>query len=352
MKYEFVELTSLHLDPKNPRLPNRLKGSSVDEVINWMLTDASLIELMLAIGSNGFFPGEPLLVVEEDEKLIVVEGNRRLASLLLLHKTVTPQVQIGSVEQVINITTARPTDIPIIKFDHRVDIEKYLGFRHVTGVKEWSPLAKARYLKSILNSVVDGEVSQEQYREIAKHIGSKRPYIQRLIVSYDLYELTERNSFYNIKGLSEDSFHFTYLMDSLNRPEIRDFLNVDFDCIPELASLDSDNFQELMELFFLRLENGKTAMNASSAQLAKFCAVLGNDKSLQYLIKNRDLDGAYEKTIDKEVDYRDSINTAESALKNALVSITDVKEFYPSDSQNLEDIIKYASSLLKQVTND
>jgi len=352
MQYVPVDLRDLNLDPNNPRLPTRLKTGTREDVINWMLTDASLIELMLAIGSNGFFSGEPLLVVEEDGKLVVVEGNRRLASLLLLNEIVVPSVQVGSVGQVIKITTSRPKKIPVIKFDHRNEIEKYLGFRHVTGVKEWSPLAKARYLKSILNSLADGEVTQDQYRELAKQIGSKRPYVQRLIASYDLYELVERESFYGIQGLSEDSFHFTYLMDSLNRPEIRDYIGVDFDTSGTLNKLNSDNFQQLIELFFLKRSNGRPAMNASSGQLAKFCAVLGNSESLTHLLKERDLDSAFEHTINKEIGFREAIVTAEESLKEALISITDVQEFFPSDQEYLKDIIKYANALLKQAIND
>jgi hypothetical protein len=352
MKYEFVDLANLNLDPKNPRLPTRLQSGSQEDVINWMLTDASLIELMLAIGSNGFFPGEPLLVVEENGKLVVVEGNRRLASLLLLNEIVAPSVQVGSVGQVINLTKERPDIIPVIKFDFRAEIEKYLGFRHVTGVKEWSPLAKARYLKSILNSVADGEVTQEQYLELAKQIGSKRPYVQRLIVSYDLYELIEREEFYNIASLNEDNFHFTYLMDSLNRPEIRNYIGVNFDVPVVLGELKADKFQQLIELFFLKRSNGKPAMNASSGQLAKFCDVLLNSESLVHFLKEGDLDSAFDLTIDKEIGYRDSVSTAEENLKNALVSITDVSEFFPSDQDKLKDIIKYAKSLLKQASND
>lgn len=352
MQYEFVDLVNLKLDPNNPRLPTRLKSGSQEEVINWLLTDASLIELMLAIGSNGFFPGEPLLVVEENGKLIVVEGNRRLASLLLLNEIVIPSVQVGSVGQVINITKERPDKIPVIKFELRSEIEKYLGFRHVTGVKEWSPLAKARYLKSILNSLADGEVTQEQYRELAKQIGSKRPYVQRLIVSYDLYEIIEQNNFYDIAGLNEESFHFTYLMDSLNRPEIRFYLGVNFDNSDALTGLDKTNFQQLIEWFFLRLANGRPAMNASSGQLAKFCEVLSNQESLSYFQKNGDLDSAFELTLDKAIDYRELVNTAEESLKEALVSITDVQEFLPSDQEILKNITKYVNALLKQVSND
>ena len=86
--YIEIKLEDLHLDHINPRLPRNLQNKSDDDVINWMLSVDNLIELMLAIGNNGFFPGEPLLVVNENGKNIVVEGNRRLASLKLLENPV------------------------------------------------------------------------------------------------------------------------------------------------------------------------------------------------------------------------------------------------------------------------
>ncbi|WP_408900131.1 ParB N-terminal domain-containing protein [Photobacterium piscicola] len=352
MNYEIVNLTNLKLDPSNPRLPLRLQHSSNEDIVNWMLTDASLVELMLAIGSNGFFPGEPLLVVEEDGKLVVIEGNRRLASLMLLNDIIEPAIQIGSVKQVKALTTQRPTEIPVIKFDARNEIEKYLGFRHVTGVKEWSPLAKARYLKSMMTDVADGEVTQGQYRELAKQIGSRGPYVQRLIVSYDLYEMIERNDFYNILNLNEETFHFTYLMDSLNRPEIRSFVGIDFDQLDVLSGLKAENFQQLIEWFFQKDTNHRTAMNASSGQLAKFCNILSNQESYDYFVSSRDLDSAYELTIDKSVGYRESVFGAERKLKEALISIVDVDDFTESDSASLRKIIKYSEELLKRINHN
>ena len=86
MHQQLIELDvgDLHLDPASPRLPRALHHSSDQEIIDWMLQDASLIELMLAIGTNGYFAGEPLLVTQENGRNIVVEGNRRLSSLILL----------------------------------------------------------------------------------------------------------------------------------------------------------------------------------------------------------------------------------------------------------------------------
>ncbi|EJL6744740.1 hypothetical protein NMR85_002008 [Vibrio alginolyticus] len=353
MRYEQVDLNRLKLDPNNPRLPKRLKHSSDEDIVNWMLSDSSLIELMLAIGTNGFFPGEPLLVNENDDgDLIVVEGNRRLASLLLLNGKVKANTQVGSVDQALKLSEKKPKKIPVIQFDTRQEIDKYLGFRHVTGIKEWSPLAKARYLKSLMN--VKGDVDkEEEYRVLAKQIGSRKPYVQRLIVSYNLYEFIEREGFFDIDNLKEDNFHFTYLMDSLNRPEIREFIEVDFDLEDETENLNEENFQQLIEWFFLkRPSTGRPAMNASSSQLSMLCDILSHDKALESFLADSNLKEAHDKTYDGSSNYRESIDSAEEALKSALVNIVDVDEFYPSDEEQLRYLKKCIKNLIDQVTKD
>lgn len=56
-RIEFIALEKLQLDNNNPRLPSLYQDATEDKIIQWMLSDASIIELMLAIGQNGFFIG-------------------------------------------------------------------------------------------------------------------------------------------------------------------------------------------------------------------------------------------------------------------------------------------------------
>ena len=73
----------LHFDPKNPRF-YRLNDATEDQrVIEEMLDDEGVQDLMASIGQKGYFEGEPLLVTREGGRLIVVEGNRRLAAVKL-----------------------------------------------------------------------------------------------------------------------------------------------------------------------------------------------------------------------------------------------------------------------------
>ncbi len=86
---EYFPYEQLEFDKDNPRLPHSVVNSNNEgDVIDWMLKDASIIELMGSIGEKGFFAGEPLLGIQHPEipeKYIIVEGNRRLTAVKLLH---------------------------------------------------------------------------------------------------------------------------------------------------------------------------------------------------------------------------------------------------------------------------
>src|SRR5437588_164823 len=89
-RVEFIALDVLHFDPRNPRFPTRksLDVSAERQVLEWMLDDATIIELMKSIGESGYFEVEPLLVIakpKEQGHFLVIEGNRRLAALILLN---------------------------------------------------------------------------------------------------------------------------------------------------------------------------------------------------------------------------------------------------------------------------
>ena len=148
---QFIQLSvaDLHLDPENPRLPERLKNAPEKDVLNWMLSDATLVDLMASIAENGFFNGEPILIVEEGGKQVVVEGNRRLASIKLLANpglaTESPRT-IRAISETAIFKNNIPTEIWVYKCIDRNEVQNYLGFRHVSGVKQWPLISKARYL--------------------------------------------------------------------------------------------------------------------------------------------------------------------------------------------------------------
>src|ERR1035438_5763665 len=86
----FAKLDELYLDPNNPRLGRNNTGPDVkQERILALMQDWKLDELAVSfLDSGGFWTQEALLVIKESlygkPRLVVLEGNRRLAALFYL----------------------------------------------------------------------------------------------------------------------------------------------------------------------------------------------------------------------------------------------------------------------------
>ena len=148
---EYVSIDQLHFDAQNPRLPSTIDRNDESVVLDWMLKDATIIELMGAIGEHGYFQGEPLLVApsKKADGYDVVEGNRRLTAVKLLRDPTLARIRKKSVQSASEEASYKPTQLPVLKFKERNEILDYLGYRHITGIKQWSSLAKAKYLKEL-----------------------------------------------------------------------------------------------------------------------------------------------------------------------------------------------------------
>src|SRR5688572_19331819 len=82
-----VPYDELVLDPQNPRLPEELQGRPQSEIFDYFYDKGVLEELVESMLDNGFFEHEPIIALKPDRRgqRVVVEGNRRLAALMLIH---------------------------------------------------------------------------------------------------------------------------------------------------------------------------------------------------------------------------------------------------------------------------
>src|SRR4051812_10281113 len=75
---------SLSLDSKNPRLAQINQQASERELIEELVLKEDVHAIARSIVDSGYFPNEVLVAVREDSKLVIVEGNCRLAACKLL----------------------------------------------------------------------------------------------------------------------------------------------------------------------------------------------------------------------------------------------------------------------------
>jgi len=274
-KIEKININDIDLDPKNPRIPYSLRDKdSEDDLLNYLIRTASLVELIMSIGEKGFFTGEPLLLVKSSvtsEKYIVIEGNRRASALKLLQNPNRAKYSINSIKDAVNQSTHKPTEVFAVVFDDRRDISQYLGYRHITGIKNWKALEKARYMHSLYEELKQDNA--DTYINIAKSIGSKKSYVKRILEAFDLYTFIEEKDFFEIKELNDETFHFVNLSDSLNKDNIKKFILKDVENnIP-----NEEHLKEWTEWLFKANPENNTRMKGTSSDLKMLNQVLGND---------------------------------------------------------------------------
>lgn len=178
-----VEIDELLLDPLNPRLPEGMENASQPELLAMLAEDYDLKELGQSIAANGYFSEEPLVTVKDEKrgKWIVVEGNRRLAALLLLdNPDAAPKAYRAQWREISDSRERLVKKVPILEYETRDQITPYLGLRHITGVLEWKPLQKGRYIAQLVES------SKMTFAQVARLIGSKQPTVREHYVAYSL----------------------------------------------------------------------------------------------------------------------------------------------------------------------
>ncbi len=90
LKGELIDrdIDILDLDPQNPRLPEEIAGKPPSTLLRYFYDHMVLEELAQSFVDNGFFMHEPLIIMPTPKKTsryTVLEGNRRLAALMILH---------------------------------------------------------------------------------------------------------------------------------------------------------------------------------------------------------------------------------------------------------------------------
>jgi hypothetical protein len=276
-----VPIDHLHFDPENPRLPSSIDKKKEEEIIGWMLTDSTLIELMRAIGALGYFPAEAILGIPFNGKkshYTVIEGNRRLAAVKLLNNPALAKIKKLAVQQVVDAAKARPDELPLIPFLKRSEMVMYLGYRHVTGVKEWNPLAKARYLEQLARQLKK-EYSKTLFEDLARSIGSRWDYVAKLLTGLELYKRIEDKDYFGI-DLDEQTMDFSLLTTALSYEGIVQFLHLKQAADPDLAGLSTDRLEDLTRWLFERNEYDRTPLG-ESRNLKALSRVVQNKEALK-----------------------------------------------------------------------
>ena len=285
----YASIKDLYLDPLNPRLGRNNTGPAVSqEKILGLMQDWTLDELAVSFLESGFWPQEALLVVAEPlygkERLVVIEGNRRLAALKYLKRAVDKTPASRKWAEV--ASSAPPPDdlferVPFVQVGGRSEIEAFLGFRHVTGIKEWRPAEKAEYIARLI------EQSHLSYDEVRRKIDSKTPTVRQHYISYRLLLQMEDQDEISTTHV-EEKFSVLYL--SLRTAGVQKFLDIDIQAEPDAAKRPVPKARlEALKNFALWLfgDAKREALFTDSRKVDDFGRILESKKAIDYLERSQ-----------------------------------------------------------------
>ena len=280
---EMIEISRLLLDAENHRFGRHFVNKRPSqEDIRKKMEDWTLDELAISFIENGFWPQEALIVLDGDERLIVLEGNRRLAALQMLHEAVRGDPVSPKWRTIADSAAPEMVSklhfVPCIKVGSRRDVQAYLGFRHVTGIKQWAPAEKAAFITYLI------EEEDLEYEEVMRRIGSKTPTVSRQYIAYCmLRQIAEGGSGVPMKKL-ENRFSVMYL--SLRSPGTQEYLKIDIGAKPVkgFRPVPATNSRALeYYAHWLFGTDEQDPLFRDSRQTDKFGEILGSEEAVAYL---------------------------------------------------------------------
>lgn len=313
--------SELHFDRKNPRLAEYgIEDSTQEEEILKILWDAMDVqELVQSISASGFFPHEALIVTNEDDKNIVIEGNRRLAAIKVLTNLNIARDNGWDVPAPSEAVLETLQEIPAICSD-RNQSWRYLGFKHVNGPAKWSSYAKAAYIAQVHK---DFGVALS---EIAGQIGDRHNTVQRLYRGLMVLEQAEKEGVYHRDDRFRQRLAFSHLYTGLDYDGIGKFLDV----APKEKETDTpvprSKTRELGELmtwlYGSKSRKISPVVESQNPDLRRLNAVVANREAIAALRDGVELSKAFEISLPPSGVFEQALIAAKRELATASANLT------------------------------
>lgn len=209
-----VPLESLYLDIENPRFvgnkkfviaPNAdpLDMKLQEKIRKGIYEQFGINDLMDSIEQVGFLQMDRMVVRKHlEDKYIVVEGNRRLASLKTL-KAAEEKKEINLQEHIRNSIQTIEVLLLDLPDDHYKEATWFLqGIRHISGIKDWGPYQQAELVNTLMNE------QNMNFEKAGKAVGAGRKKAGQMLRAYKGLKQMEKDPIYGDKASPELFSHF------------------------------------------------------------------------------------------------------------------------------------------------
>jgi hypothetical protein len=316
LNVELLPVGDLYLDPHNPRLAGR--GLALDdqrEILAVLWKEMAVNELVDSIAATGYWEYEELFAAQESGKLVVIEGNRRLAAvMLLLDEGVRQAVGASGIPTLPDAAKEKLQSLPVITCS-RQEVWEYVGFKHVNGPQEWDSIAKAEYIARVHNEY------KIPLEDIARNIGDRHDTVRRLYRGLMALEQAEHAGVFHRDDRWNKRFAYSHLWTGLGYSGVQTFLGLGPDKGYKPSPIPKSKLKNLGELlvwlYGSKEEQRKPLVLSQNPDLRNLDEVLRSPDGVAALRAELPLDIALKASRGDERLLREALVKAETALKEA-----------------------------------
>ncbi|MCH8486370.1 MAG: hypothetical protein LAT75_05855 [Candidatus Cyclonatronum sp.] len=315
----YIEPNNLFLDFKNPRIAEFGHNDKTPEkdIIRNLWETMGVLEIVLSIKASGFFTHEPLFVVEENGKNIVIEGNRRLAAVKSILDPKLGEELHGNRNVFLISEEYQKTleKLPVIKLNTREDAWKYIGFKHINGAAKWGSYAKAQYISQIKREY------GVSLTEIAEQIGDTFKTVQRLYEGLQVIEQAEMQKVFDRTDVKGSRLYFSHLYTGLGYEGIRDYLGmgeVESDNTHPVPEEKKEELKQLLSwIYGSKRKDIEPILKTQNPHLRYLDAILKSSEAVHALKSGSPIEVAFDLSRPKKITFEESLLDAKRALMKA-----------------------------------
>lgn len=351
---KLVDVELLNFDTNNPRFtPDKRPDEDTDAaIVAELARTADLSELVQSIGTSGYINIEPLVVVVRDGKLVVLEGNRRLAALKALRdEELAKHAKLGAPDFDHEIR-ATMDNILVYRVEKEEDARELIGFKHINGPQAWDAFAKATFAARWLDSQANEQEPLKLF-EIANRMGDKHATIHRMVTAYYVLTQAERLEIFHMEDRYKRAFSFSHLYTGLSYSEFTDYLGMprpQRDQDPSRDPVSPEHYEKLgyvlTWLYGSKEREIQPVVRSQNPDLGRVREVLKSKSGTKVLEQTSHLDDALITATPKDLRFSKHIVEANGQLRLALETLDG---FDPESQSELQEIIASASKRIQVI---
>lgn len=285
-----IPVDELDLDPENPRFAGALGTTALQpRILDYIAESVGLKDLLSSMSHSGYYLSVPLLGVPENGRITIVEGNRRLATALILlgDERAATQAVRAKAYPLQKGAKAKLNPLPVLIVKNRKDVLPYLGIAHIVGNKTWDSHAKAAWAVRVLDdNLYPGGLTQ-----IAEEIGDTNRTLERMVEAYRLVnQLIDSGRFdpsaSTRKGRGSAPYPFSWVYTALSFMSIREYLSIrdrDPSSKNPVPTTKLDDAAEFLTWMFGDERKGESARINDSREIQDLAAAVTNRAQISHM---------------------------------------------------------------------